>query len=1219
MGIYTEAVQKLYVAYFSRPADPAGLAYWEGIVAANPTHSTAAVSAAFAASAEYKAAYAGLTETQVVNTIYNNLFGRDAEPAGLLYWAAALQAKTITVDNMVATIANAAQGTDATAYANKVAASTAFTLALDTTAEILGYNGAAANAAAKTFLAGITTTATLDAALVPAAMDAAVLKVTTPVPVAVNVSLTSGVDNIVGTANYENIAGNDTTFTGLDKIDGGQGLDTLTLSDVAGNTINLGLATVTNVETLQYTSTKGIGNVGVADVSGWTGLTSATFVTQGTAAQQITVANTTDLTVSNSGAAAITTIGGEDVVVTTGAAAVSVTGTGLKTASVTGGSTVAVSDLTKGTLTKVTLSGAAGAATITGDKVATVSVANTSAATTINAAAATRTLNLTVDKVTAGAAITDATATSVALTASGTASNISLSAAAAKDLTIAGDKAVTLAGLTAGALTSITSTSTSDVTITPTLATGVTYTGAAGVDTISIGATTKAITTGAGADVVTIATSALGSSGTINAGDGIDTVAMSAANAAAATVGTDMAAAISNFEKVSIGQVAAATTATVNLANLDNINYVVSAGTLGAGAPTPAVAEKTTLTITAPADGADTLTFDGTTVTFADGATTAQVATAIAGATFANYTTSVAGSVVTFTAKTAGVQTDLNGGNFVFGNTDLAAVASPVTAKVQDGSAGATAVAEVQTVTIANGSSTGAYQFLGDVVTGSVAGDDQGIAATRIVNDKVRLMGIWNAANPTKELANITAVGGVLTLTYKTSEGNVDALGLPGGVSGGLTFGAAADNVVTGVAGSAAQREIFTATMAGVSGGADQLAFDGATIIFADGDTAAQMATKVAAGTYTNFTATAAGAVVTFTSKTDADFTDTDYDAVDFVMTNDTTAGVPTATVAVATQGAALIPGGQGILALTNFASGGTLELTAAGAQTVGIKDAATGTADVLNLVLKSDAALNFDNVTAASVETINITTTDSDSASTQQDSLTLVATGTKSIVVTGNAGLNLTNTGNTAVTSFDASGVTTTGANGAVVFASANTSGTAAVSIKGGAGNDTLTGNAGADTIVGGAGDDRIEGMAGQDVLTGGAGVDTFVMTTVSTSGVSYDTIMDLSSKDIVTLAAFANTADGNSGTAGLQLGTMITGLDPATAVFQDFLDAAANKGGAGFVSWFQFGGNTYLVQDTSGSATFQNGVDNAVKITGLVDLSNATYVTGAGNLTLA
>ncbi len=50
MGIYTEAIQKLYVAYFRRPADAAGLAYWESVVTAAKGSPTSGA-AAFAASA----------------------------------------------------------------------------------------------------------------------------------------------------------------------------------------------------------------------------------------------------------------------------------------------------------------------------------------------------------------------------------------------------------------------------------------------------------------------------------------------------------------------------------------------------------------------------------------------------------------------------------------------------------------------------------------------------------------------------------------------------------------------------------------------------------------------------------------------------------------------------------------------------------------------------------------------------------------------------------------------------------------------------------------------------------------------------------------------------------------------------------------------------------------------------------------------------------------
>lgn len=160
---YYNNIQQLYVAYFNRPADTAGLAYWETVVE-GAKGSTAAVSAAFAASAEYQSTFSGMTSAQIVNAVYMNLFGRPAETAGQTYWANLLTNGQITIDQVVTQIAAGAQGTDATAYADKVAAATAFTSALGTTN---AYSGTAANVAAKAFLSGIVDNASLAAATDP--------------------------------------------------------------------------------------------------------------------------------------------------------------------------------------------------------------------------------------------------------------------------------------------------------------------------------------------------------------------------------------------------------------------------------------------------------------------------------------------------------------------------------------------------------------------------------------------------------------------------------------------------------------------------------------------------------------------------------------------------------------------------------------------------------------------------------------------------------------------------------------------------------------------------------------------------------------------------------------------------------------------------------------------------------------------------------------------
>ena len=235
MGIHTEAVQKLYVAYFSRPADFGGLDYWEKVVAAN-NGDTSMMSAAFAASQEYKDTYAGKSSFQIINTIYQNLFGRDAEPAALLFWGNALNNNDVTIDSAVTTIAAAAQTTDATAYANKVAAATAFTAALDTTPEILGYSGEAANGAAREWLAGVTNDASLAAAIEPATLNASIGIVSgngTGNNNGQTYQFTRGLDSLTGTAGNDLYIGSISknaelnTLSSLDALNGGGGVDTL--------------------------------------------------------------------------------------------------------------------------------------------------------------------------------------------------------------------------------------------------------------------------------------------------------------------------------------------------------------------------------------------------------------------------------------------------------------------------------------------------------------------------------------------------------------------------------------------------------------------------------------------------------------------------------------------------------------------------------------------------------------------------------------------------------------------------------------------------------------------------------------------------------------------------------------------------------------------------------------------------------------------------------
>lgn len=284
MSIYTETIQKLYVAYFSRPADPGGLAYWERVVA-DANGATAAVAAAFAASAEYKAAYGGKSSDLVVDTVYMNLFGRHAEVAGRDYWSDLLNRGLLTIDVVVTAIARGAQGSDMVAYNSKVSAATAFTAALDQPTESFAYTGASANAKAIAFLAAVTNATTGADAIVPVTLAATVLVVTdtgsSQWPSNME-TLGSRVERVVGTAGNDAFFANAASLNLGDQIEGVGGFDTLYIAETgiaSSNAIALDSATLplSSVEAVSITSSGGI----AVDAKSWSEVSTLKLISNG--------------------------------------------------------------------------------------------------------------------------------------------------------------------------------------------------------------------------------------------------------------------------------------------------------------------------------------------------------------------------------------------------------------------------------------------------------------------------------------------------------------------------------------------------------------------------------------------------------------------------------------------------------------------------------------------------------------------------------------------------------------------------------------------------------------------------------------------------------------------------------------------------------------------------------------------------------------------------
>ena len=113
-------VQKAYIAYYGRPAEPQGQAYWAGLMDAQGG-SLAAIIAAFGSSDEFNRRYGGLSNSALVTKIYQQALGRDPDAAGLKFYVDELQAGRRTLQTITLDVLNgAATPPDSTVVANKL-------------------------------------------------------------------------------------------------------------------------------------------------------------------------------------------------------------------------------------------------------------------------------------------------------------------------------------------------------------------------------------------------------------------------------------------------------------------------------------------------------------------------------------------------------------------------------------------------------------------------------------------------------------------------------------------------------------------------------------------------------------------------------------------------------------------------------------------------------------------------------------------------------------------------------------------------------------------------------------------------------------------------------------------------------------------------------------------------------------------------------------------
>lgn len=955
-------------------------------------------------------------------------------------------------------------------------------------------------------------------------------------PIDTTLALLATVRNIevaqLTTAGTQAITANTTAWTGLTTLS--------STNSGAAQTITAGAATnttvVTGAQAANNVAVNGGNNVTVTATGQTTGTVTvgATTAAAGAVAVSATAASGTQgaIQVTGGTSVAVTTNTSNAVASTVNQAAVSVTGTasttsvsvaqraaataaadvvGVVNGAVTIADANAASATAAGTIATVSLT-SYGASTIDSSALTTVNLGGTGGTLGIgrgnlDATPTANTLTLNVNGLTGGA-ITDTEAAgdhgfvTINVAATGAASTIAdLTAADATALNISGDARLTFTGNTlahgASNVTSITSTNTAGVTFGQALHTGVAFTGGDGADSIIVGATTRANTMGGGNDTVQVNGSVLGNGGSIDAGAGTDTLVMTAAHAAAASANATFEGTISNFERVQIDQASAATA--INMANLDDISYLVSAGT---AAPTPGQAEAQAILIgNIAVASSGTITVGGIPVTLTQGETPAQIAKAIASALNNEPPGTLIGDAIASDGANQNgslvvVNFHSNSGN-VPDNTlnivDFGILSSTPMIQIFDGVDGINSA-----LTVTNMASGGTLE-LTDAINGASS------------------VAVTNAATGTADVLNIKLNGtGNIVNAAALTVADVETINIE-----------ATDR-------TAANNPAVASTINVAAAGATTVIVTGNHGVNFTGSTLTNVVTLDASGvvgTGANAAAAATAGAVTFASAvTNRNVTVTTGNGNDVINVSSITDATKGATISTGT-GNDNITGGAGADVI-NAGDGNNTISGGAGANSI---NAGTGN----------------DTVTVANGNnTINV--------GAGANSVTV---GTGNNTITAGAGADTVGlgagAGNNTITLGDgANTINSATANGNNTV----TGGAGVDTITLGNGNNTISTLGGADVIVVGNGNNNISAGEGGDTITLGTGMNTITLgggndtvnLGIPTSGGAYSTITDFAIGDILDF-------DGTF-TAGA-LGAKIT--LQAAAGFNDYLDAAAAGGG--------------------------------------------------------
>lgn len=121
--------QEMYVAYYGRPADLAGLQYWA--TRFDQSRDLEQALAAFGASQEYTLRFGDLSNSELINGLYQQMFNRDSDESGLNFYLHRFESGQASLASIAKQIADGALASDRDSLNNKVFVANKFTDRID--------------------------------------------------------------------------------------------------------------------------------------------------------------------------------------------------------------------------------------------------------------------------------------------------------------------------------------------------------------------------------------------------------------------------------------------------------------------------------------------------------------------------------------------------------------------------------------------------------------------------------------------------------------------------------------------------------------------------------------------------------------------------------------------------------------------------------------------------------------------------------------------------------------------------------------------------------------------------------------------------------------------------------------------------------------------------------------------------------------------------------